>query len=138
MSNLYVQNRSHSVHHRLLRSQGGPDTAANLVTLSGSGTTGEHGWVHDHPKAARIAGYIVPMGQNPETWPIWRVDQFGVSFAWHLQTGAGLESIGERAAIDLQAVLWEGRSAAVKTVGLWDALRQVQDQVAKSLEENTF
>jgi hypothetical protein len=49
-----------NLHHRKLRSRGGENTVPNLITLSGSGTTGSHGWVHAHPAAATRLGFIVP------------------------------------------------------------------------------
>ncbi len=41
-------------HHMRRRSQGGPDTMNNLVTLC----AGHHGWVHDHPAFARMIGLL--------------------------------------------------------------------------------
>ncbi len=48
-----------SRHHRLRRREGG-HSASVLVLLCGSGTTGCHGWVHAHPKAARAVGLVIP------------------------------------------------------------------------------
>lgn len=59
-----------SIHHRKLRSQGGPNTAANLITLCGSGTTGCHGWVHGHPAEARNLGLIVHRIDDPASVPV--------------------------------------------------------------------
>jgi hypothetical protein len=47
-----------SRHHRQRRAVG-LHRPANLILLCGSGTTGCHGWVHEHPEAARAAGWIV-------------------------------------------------------------------------------
>lgn len=56
----------HSLHHRKLRSQGGPDTAENLAALCGSGTTGCHMLVHSYPEQiGRPGGWIVPHWQDP-------------------------------------------------------------------------
>lgn len=49
---------SGSRHHRQRRAVGG-HSAPNLILLCGSGSTGCHGWVHEHPREARAAGYIV-------------------------------------------------------------------------------
>lgn len=50
----------------------GLHSPANLIHLCGSGTTGCHGWVHNHPKTAMEYGWIVSMGEDhPETVPVW-------------------------------------------------------------------
>jgi hypothetical protein len=49
---------SGSRHHRQRRAIGG-HTPENLILLCGSGTTGCHGDVHDHPEDARKHGWIV-------------------------------------------------------------------------------
>lgn len=65
----------YSIHHRRMRSQGaGYDNlheAGNLLTLCGSGTTGCHGWVHAHPARAYRLGYLVHMGKDPATIPVY-------------------------------------------------------------------
>lgn len=64
----------HSLHHRHMRSHPfrGLHLPANLIHLCGSGTTGCHGWVHNHPKTAMEYGWIVSMGEDhPETVPVW-------------------------------------------------------------------
>jgi len=63
-----------NLHHRQLRSQGGQNTAANLIALCGSGTTGCHGWVHAHPKSATALGLIVASWADPAETPVrtWR------------------------------------------------------------------
>lgn len=43
---------------------------ANIVELCGSGTTGCHGWVHQHVKEAVRLGLIVPLGRDPRTTPV--------------------------------------------------------------------
>jgi hypothetical protein len=61
-----------SCHHRVLKSQGGPDTPENRVMLSGSGTTGSHGWAHTQDRAeAERLGYIVRSWKDPADVPIW-------------------------------------------------------------------
>ena len=49
---------------------------ANIVELCGSGTTGCHGWVHQHVKEAERLGLIVPLGADPRDVPVfdWRGD----------------------------------------------------------------
>lgn len=49
---------------------------ANIVELCGSGTTGCHGWVHQHVREAERLGLIVPLGGDPRTTPVrdWRGD----------------------------------------------------------------
>lgn len=43
---------------------------ANIVELCGSGTTGCHGWVHQHVKEAERLGLIVPLGIDPLSTPV--------------------------------------------------------------------
>lgn len=52
-----------SAHHRRPRGMGGRrghDTAADLLVLCGSGTTGCHGWVEANRAEAREDGLLVP------------------------------------------------------------------------------
>jgi hypothetical protein len=56
-----------------LRRAADPDvrhSPANIVELCGSGTTGCHGWVHQHVKEAERLGLIVPLGRDPRTTPV--------------------------------------------------------------------
>jgi hypothetical protein len=65
-----------NTHHRINKGSGGSalfDRASLLITLCGSGTTGDHGWVTGHPKAAGRAsdggtGYLLPRN-NPDIDP---------------------------------------------------------------------
>lgn len=66
-----------NLHHRLLRSRGGQHTAANLITLSGSGTTGTHGHMHANPLIATRYGFMVPRGAAPNEWPVLIADGLG-------------------------------------------------------------
>lgn len=43
---------------------------ANIVELCGSGTTGCHGWVHQHVEEAERLGLIVPFGADPRDVPV--------------------------------------------------------------------
>lgn len=42
----------------------------NIIELCGSGTTGCHGWVHQHVKEAERLGLIVPLGIDPLSTPV--------------------------------------------------------------------
>lgn len=53
-------------HHRKLRGQGGTNTMANLLHLC----TACHDYLHAHPRIAYSRGWLVPMGADPETWPV--------------------------------------------------------------------
>lgn len=79
----------YSHHHRQLRSRGGTDSPANLILLTGSGTTGEHGWVHENPGPATVLGYMVPSWADPTSTPIYRLDMFGMDYGWHMQDDDG-------------------------------------------------
>lgn len=70
-----------NTHHRINRGSGGSaqyERASLLVTLCGSGTTGDHGWVTQNPKAAGRAsdggiGFLLPRNNpdiDPEREPI--------------------------------------------------------------------
>lgn len=62
-----------SGHHRQLRRAADPDvrhSPANIVELCGSGTTGCHGWVHQHVTEAERLGLIVPFGLDPRDVPV--------------------------------------------------------------------
>jgi hypothetical protein len=73
-----------NLHHRKLRSRGGPHTVSNLITLSGSGTTGSHGYMHGNPLIATRHGFIVPAWiDDVSTVPILLADRYGRK-AWAL------------------------------------------------------
>jgi hypothetical protein len=64
-----------TTHHRRNRGMGGStwpgiNRPANLLTLCGSGTTGCHGWVTDHPREARELGLSVSMHTDPAAVPV--------------------------------------------------------------------
>lgn len=68
-----------TTHHRRNRGMGGStwpgiNLPSNLLTLCGSGTTGCHGWVTDHPREARELGLSVSMHADPASVPVqtWR------------------------------------------------------------------
>lgn len=66
-----------NLHHRKLRSRGGAHHASNLITLSGSGTTGTHGYMHANVSIATRYGFIVPSWASPQEVPIRLTDALG-------------------------------------------------------------
>lgn len=64
-----------NAHHRVNRSQGGSGELSNLLLLCGSGTTGCHGWVTEHPEDARRWGLSVARGEDPKSVPVRRYDR---------------------------------------------------------------
>ena len=48
------------LHHKLRRSQGGPDSLANLVSVHRVC----HRYIHEHPEIARHRGFLVGTGSN--------------------------------------------------------------------------
>lgn len=64
----------YSLQHRAARRAGGSRNARlgeppNLLVLCGSGTTGCHGWVEDHPTDAYEQGLALRTGWDPEQTP---------------------------------------------------------------------
>lgn len=73
-----------NLHHRKLLSRGGEDWPSNLITLSGSGTTGTHGWAHANPAEATRLGFMVPSWvDDPADVPIYLAGLRN-SREWHL------------------------------------------------------
>ena len=65
------------LHHRQPRGRGGPDTAANLVTVCGgaTGSEGHHGWIHrDRDGIPTRLGLLVSQ-HEPAPTVAWRVDE---------------------------------------------------------------
>lgn len=60
-------------HHRKNRSQLGGHNLSNALHLCGSGTTGCHGLVTEHPKDAYDNGWSVRSGFNPADVPVKRM-----------------------------------------------------------------
>jgi hypothetical protein len=54
---------ANNAHHRKNASQGGSDELSNLLLACGSGVTGCHGWITEHPGEAKRNG-----------WAMWRSD----------------------------------------------------------------
>jgi len=64
-------NRGTNAHHRKNRSQGGKDELSNLLLLCGSGTTGCHGYVTEHPAESYEKGWSVRSTATPRDIPVW-------------------------------------------------------------------
>lgn len=66
-----------SRHHRQ-RSRDGGDRLANLMLLCGTGTTGCHGWITEHPAeaAAPAYGWIVRTELDPAAVPVRLADGY--------------------------------------------------------------
>jgi hypothetical protein len=68
-----LEGNYYSLHHRLPRGRGGKHTAANLVTVCGSGTSpGCHSWIETHRREATEQGWLVHSGMDPARIPIFR------------------------------------------------------------------
>lgn len=67
---------ANNAHHRKNRSQGGQDVLSNLLLLCGSGTTGCHGYVTEHPEDACNNGWSVKPWHNPADIPVKYRDAF--------------------------------------------------------------
>jgi hypothetical protein len=66
-----ILNVPSSIHHRINRGAGGSgrlERASNLIRLCGTGTTGCHGWITEHPDKAGGAGWVLPK-LNPSIDP---------------------------------------------------------------------
>lgn len=70
-------------HHRKNRSQGGDDTLPNALHLCGSGTTGCHGYVTEHPADSYDKGWSVRRAFDPADVPVYRMGE------WVLLTASG-------------------------------------------------
>lgn len=60
--------RGEHLHHRLMRSQGGQHTAANLIHVCHLC----HQWIHAHPARAYKLGLLVRSTHTPHNTPIYR------------------------------------------------------------------
>jgi hypothetical protein len=45
---------------------------ANLIVLDGDGVRGCHGYVESHRAESYRLGYLVPSGEDPAAWPVYR------------------------------------------------------------------
>ncbi|WP_083213337.1 HNH endonuclease [Mycobacterium malmoense] len=61
---------ANNAHHRKNKSQGGQDDLSNLLLLCGSGTTGCHGWITEHPAEAYAKGWSVRSTDDPADVPV--------------------------------------------------------------------
>jgi hypothetical protein len=59
-----------NAHHRKNLSQGGNDELSNLLLVCGSGTTGCHGWITEHPAEARRRGMSMWRSDDPALTPV--------------------------------------------------------------------
>src|SRR5438067_9535263 len=57
-------------HHRINRSQGGEYAPSAALWACGSGTTGCHGWITDHPEEAWEKGWSVKSTGDPLEAPV--------------------------------------------------------------------
>jgi hypothetical protein len=73
--------RATNWHHR--RAAGRIWTPENGLDLDGSGTTGCHGWVTEHPELAKRYGWVVRERQSPLWVPVLIVGR------WHYLTRDG-------------------------------------------------
>lgn len=67
-----------NIHHRMGRGMGGSrgswvNAPGGLIVLCGSGTTGCHGWVTEHPAEAAECGWVVHRnrGARPTDVQVW-------------------------------------------------------------------
>lgn len=63
-------------HHRKNRSQLGGNELSNALHLCGSGTTGCHGMVTEHPRDAYNYGWSVRSGFNPAETSVLRMGEW--------------------------------------------------------------
>ncbi|MDJ0323193.1 hypothetical protein QMG61_05375 [Cryobacterium sp. PH31-AA6] len=78
--------------HRKNRSQGGHTIVSNLQILGGTGTTGCHGYITQHPAEGMAEGWTVPSFAIPAEWPArrWIRTEHGVlRLGWVLYDDAG-------------------------------------------------
>lgn len=61
---------ANNAHHRKNASQGGTDELSNLLLACGSGTTGCHGWITEHPGDAKRMGLSVWRSDDPALTPV--------------------------------------------------------------------
>ena len=80
-----------NIHHRIGRGMGGTkredvNSLAALVTLCGSGTTGCHGWITEHPEEAYRLGWSIRRSEPDPAESIPLVDKYG-QFFWLTEDG---------------------------------------------------
>jgi hypothetical protein len=102
--------------HRIADGQGGPRLASNGVAGCGSGTTGCHGWTHDHPDLAKAHGWMIaPTYQvvegrrvmlDADAFPayLWRPDADEPEWVW-LDDAGGAVTVAQIADVELYEVM---------------------------------
>ncbi len=65
-------------HHRKNRSQGGKNNMGNAMHLCGSGNTGCHGYITEHPAESYDKGWSVRSGFNPADVPVLRRGEWAI------------------------------------------------------------
>lgn len=81
--------RATNYQHRQNRSQAGAWSASNGLDVCGSGTTGDHGYIHAHPAESYERGWSVHSWDNPAEVPV------QTALGWVL-----LDNEGGRTAVD--------------------------------------
>ena len=81
--------RATNYQHRQNRSQAGVWSASNGLDVCGSGTTGDHGYIHAHPAESYERGWSVHSWDNPAEVPV------QTALGWVL-----LDNDGGRTAVD--------------------------------------
>lgn len=88
-----------NAHHRLNQSQGGTHVLSGLGLLCGSGCTGCHGWVTEHPEKAKDEGWTVSGNGVPGDVPVLRFDLTAERQVYvRLDDDGGIHPVEENAA----------------------------------------
>ena len=95
----------YSLQHRRARGMGGTsrpesNTAANLVLVHGTGTTGCHGDIERHPLTASAAGFRIQQHDKPYSLPVFGWAGFRRVW-WVFDDDGGRNQISEETAIQL-------------------------------------
>jgi hypothetical protein len=64
------EGRATNYQHRMNQSQQGQYAIGSGLDVCGSGTTGCHGYIHDHPEESYRKGWSVKSWDNPLTRPV--------------------------------------------------------------------
>lgn len=96
-----VLNIPSSIHHRINKGSGGSalyDRPSLLIRLCGTGTTGCHGWVTEHPRLAGTTGWLLPRNNpniDPTQEPILTINGWLLldDLGDHTSTAAPLEAV---------------------------------------------
>ena len=80
--------QQYSIQHVKRRSQGGTNTATNLITLLGTGITACHGRIDSRvDKRDKDRGYTADSGEDPAAKEMWLVTEFGSRWVLRLPDG---------------------------------------------------